>query len=111
MFYDVFKKICDERGISVTKATEEIGLARTIGSKWKKTGATPNGETLTKIADYFGITVDELVGPKDNEQAKKISPTPQKGIELNPKYFNLSPENRELVDALILKLSKSQSET
>ena len=57
MFYDVFKKICDERGISVTKATEEIGLARTIGSKWKKTGATPNGETLTKIADYFEITV------------------------------------------------------
>ncbi len=111
MFYDVFKKICDERGISVTKATEEIGLARTIGSKWKKTGATPNGETLTKIADYFGITVNELVGPKESEQARNnIIQSAQKGIELNPEYFNLTPENRQLVDALILKLSKSQSE-
>ena len=54
--------------------------------------------------------MNELVGSKESEQAKKISPTPQKGIELNPEYFNLSPENRELVDALILKLSKSQSE-
>ena len=62
MFYDAFSRLCKEKGISVTKATEEIGLARTIGTKWKKTGATPNGETLAKIARYFGVTVGELLG-------------------------------------------------
>ena len=62
MFYDRFKQLCDEKGVSVTRATEEIGLARTIGTKWKKTGGTPRGETLMKIAEYFGVSTSELLG-------------------------------------------------
>lgn len=62
MFYDRFEQLCRLKGVSVTKATVEIGLSRTIGTKWKRTGATPNGETLTKIASYFGMPVDVLLG-------------------------------------------------
>lgn len=61
MFYDRFKQLCDAKGVSVTRATEEIGLARTIGTKWKNTGATPRGETLLKIAEYFGVSTSELL--------------------------------------------------
>lgn len=61
MFYDRFKQLCDAKGVSVTRATEEIGLARTIGTKWKNTGATPRGETLLKIAEYFGVSASELL--------------------------------------------------
>ena len=61
MFYDMFCDLCRKKGVSVTKASVEIGLSRTIGTKWKKTGATPNGETLNKIADYFGVTTDYLL--------------------------------------------------
>lgn len=76
MFYDLFCELCKLKGVSVTKATVEIGLSRTIGTKWKRTGATPNGETLNKIADYFGVSVDYLLGqetekattPKDERQ-------------------------------------------
>lgn len=62
MFYDLFCELCSKKGISVTKATVEIGLSRTIGTKWKNTGATPNGDTLNKIAEYFGVTTDYLLG-------------------------------------------------
>ena len=62
MFYDLFCQLCKEKGVSVTRATVEMGLSRTIGSKWKRTGATPNGETLSRIADYFGVTTDFLLG-------------------------------------------------
>jgi transcriptional regulator with XRE-family HTH domain len=65
VFYDYFSELCKQKGISVTKATEEIGLARTIGTKWKNTGATPNGATLAKIADYFGVTVSYLLGEQE----------------------------------------------
>ena len=61
MFYDKFKELCDDRGISVTKALNEIGLSRALGTKWKKTGATPNGETLVAIAEYFGVPIDYFV--------------------------------------------------
>lgn len=58
MFYDRFSALCDEKGISVTKAIMEIGLSRSLGTKWKKTNATPNGKTLAKISEYFGVPVD-----------------------------------------------------
>lgn len=67
MFYDLFRELCDKKGISVTRATIEIGLSRTIGTKWKQTGATPQGETLDKIADYFGVTTDMLLGKEQKE--------------------------------------------
>ena len=48
-----------------------MGFSNSITTKWKKTGATPDGVTLAKIAEYFGITVDELLGkekqPADGE--------------------------------------------
>ena len=62
MFYDLFCQLCKEKGVSPTKATVDIGLSRTIGTKWKNTGATPQGETLSKIAQYFGVSVDYLLG-------------------------------------------------
>ncbi len=68
MFYDLFCDLCKKKGVSVTKATVEIGLSRTIGTKWKNTGATPNGETLNKIASYFDVPVGYLLG---NDQKEK----------------------------------------
>ena len=65
MFYDLFCRLCQEKGVSPTRATIEIGLSRTIGTKWKKTGATPQGDTLQKIADYFGVSVDYLLGNEE----------------------------------------------
>ena len=62
MCFEVFCVLCEKKGISVTKATVEMGLSRTIGTKWRKTGAVPNGETLNTIANYFGVTTDYLLG-------------------------------------------------
>ena len=67
MFYDLFYQLCKEKGVSVTRATVEMGLSRTIGTKWKNTGATPNGETLNKGADYFGVPVGMLLGDPKKE--------------------------------------------
>ena len=69
MFYDLFCRLCEQKGVSVTRATVEMGLSRTIGSKWKRTGATPNGETLNRIAEYFGVTTDYLLTGEETKTA------------------------------------------
>lgn len=69
MFFDVFKALCDKKDISPKRATEEIGLSNSITTKWKKTGATPKGETLQKIADYFGVTTDYLLTGEETKKA------------------------------------------
>ena len=84
MFYDLFCDLCKQRGVSVTKATIDIGLSRTIGTKWKRTGATPNGETLQKIADYFGVSTDYLLGTETEK-----APTPESGRKLDYDIFRI----------------------
>lgn len=71
MFYDVFCDLCEKKGVSPTRATVEIGLSRTIGTKWKNTGATPSGDTLAKIAAYFDVSTDYLLG-KEKEPAALV---------------------------------------
>lgn len=70
MFFDIFNDLCKMRGISCKRAAEEIGLSNSITTKWKKTGATPGGDTLQKIASYFGVTTDFLL---DKEKAPTVS--------------------------------------
>lgn len=61
VFFDVYKALCDAKGVSYKRAAMEIGLSNSVTAKWKN-GAMPNGSTLTKIADYFGTSIDELLG-------------------------------------------------
>lgn len=67
MFYDRFKQLCDQKGVSCNKAALEIGLSNATPTKWKKTGATPVGETLDKIAAYFNVSTDYLLGKEDKK--------------------------------------------
>ena len=67
MFFDKLKRLCDERGISTYKACTDIGLNRAAVAKWKN-GSVPSGTTAAKLADYFGVTTDYLLG-KENKKA------------------------------------------
>ena len=73
MFYYKFKQMCDSKGVSCNKAALDIGLSNATPTKWKKTGATPSGETLSKIADYFGVSVGYLLGEEEIKKQPSVS--------------------------------------
>ena len=60
VFFDIFKDLCNKRGISTYKACTDIGLNRSSVAKWKA-GSIPNGATLNLLADYFGVSTDYLL--------------------------------------------------
>ena len=78
MFYDKFVSLCKEKGVAPTRAALDIGLSKSAPIKWRTTGATPNGETLNKIAEYFSVSVSVLFG----EETKK-APTPKGEREMD----------------------------
>lgn len=95
VFFARLKKLCDDRGISPYKACTDVGLNRAAVAKWKK-GSRPNGATAVKLADYFGVSTDYLLGIDDEtlmyEKAKSgldvmtiNNPTMSSGAKLS--YF------------------------
>lgn len=65
MFYDIFSSLCEKIGLSKSKVLEEIGLSSGNLPKWRN-GGIPKAEILTKIANYFDVSVDELLGNEKN---------------------------------------------
>lgn len=70
MFYDSFISLCKKKGVSRTKACIDCGLSRTAWNKWQG-GAVPNGETINRLADYFGVTTDRLLGTETEKDLAK----------------------------------------
>ena len=68
MFYDRFKLLCKRKGISCTKAATENGFSNSTPTKWKKTAATPDGSTVSILADYFNVPVEYLMGLSTQSQ-------------------------------------------
>ena len=74
MFWERFSQLCDEHGIKPNPLAKEIGISSGIITKWKTAGTLPNGETLKKLASYFGCSVDYLLGLSDNaEKSPSVS--------------------------------------
>lgn len=76
--YNKFDSLCAKIGKSPSAVAIELGIAKSTVSGWKsgRNGAT--NATLKKIADYFGVTVDYLLG---NEEKEKTPPVPMTGKE------------------------------
>ena len=64
MFFNRFRALCDQKNVSVYRACTDIGLNRSAVAKWK-TGGKPNGSTAAKLAEYFGVTTDYLLGQSE----------------------------------------------
>ena len=74
MFYDRFFELCQRKGVTPTKVARDLGLRQSTVSMWKKQGTTPKYDTVNKLADYFGVTTDDLYD---------IKPLPDGKVELN----------------------------
>lgn len=61
LFYSYFEYLCKQKGISVNKACQEMGVSRSVAAKWKSTNTSPRMATLVKISDYFGVSIDKLL--------------------------------------------------
>ena len=93
MFYDNFVRLCNAAGRSPSSVATEIGLSRASVSGWKN-GKMPTDATAMKLADYFGVSVDYLLGNSD----EKEKPAATEDDELNEYLEELKtrPEMRML---------------
>ena len=67
MFYDIFSNLCISHKTTPANVAKTLGITNAAVSKWRQ-GAEPRDFTLRKIADYFGVTVDYLLGKEQKEK-------------------------------------------
>lgn len=99
MFWENFVSQCEKLEKSPTTVVEELGFKRPAVTSWKN-GSLPQVKNRKKIADYFGITVEELMGTKKEPTAKS-----ELGFEwpdVQEAYKDAPPELREAARAAAL---------
>lgn len=72
VFSERFKQLCKQRGVTQQKALVDMGFHKNAVQRWA-TG-NPSADALLRIAQYFGITTDDLLGKPGAE-----SPTHEVG--------------------------------
>lgn len=68
LFYINYVALCNKIGKSPSAVAEELGFMRSVVTRWSK-GTIPRQATLQKVADYFGVSVEYLLG-KEKQPAK-----------------------------------------
>lgn len=70
MFWNRFFELCASVKLKPNRVASIIGVSSASVTKWKN-GTIPDSDTLLKIADYFGVTTDYLLGHEQSEEEEK----------------------------------------
>lgn len=62
MFYERVILLIEQAGITKNKMLLDLNLNKSSMLNWEKRGNTPDGDILLKIARYFNVSVDYLLG-------------------------------------------------
>lgn len=59
MLYDNVKKLCEEKGVSILSLEKALGFPRSSICKWNDN--EPGIRKVQKVADYLGVSIEELL--------------------------------------------------
>lgn len=54
-----------EKGVSQAKLAKDLGVSYSVVCYWETNRSEPTAPNLVKLADYFGVSVDFLLGRVD----------------------------------------------
>lgn len=68
MFVQRLKQLRAEKDISQSALANIMGVSQQAIAKWETDKATPDPDALSKLADYFSVSVDYLLGRTDERR-------------------------------------------
>lgn len=106
------KELRKEKGISQQKLADGLNVSRSTVAMWETQGTETDNPTLVKIAKYFDVSVDYLLGneePKENKTLTKkekeieeiLSDTEQALLSPAGLMFDGEPATPEAVQSII----------
>lgn len=120
--------LCDDKKVTFAEVERNIGISNGQIRRWDKT--SPNSETLKKVADYFDVSTDYLLGRTEQKRYYDLNDKDEKTVQRELENIlnnfgesgfaaadgstldELDPEDRELLIASLeqsLRIAKSIS--
>lgn len=79
-FYEKFVSLCEKKGVKPGRAASDCGINRSNVTSWKNNGYTPRGEVLQRLAVYFEVPVDQLLGDTENKNTPVLTKKDRRDI-------------------------------
>ena len=83
MFWEIFFNLCRDHNTTPNAVCAELGFSTATSTHWKR-GSIPKGDSLSKIAKYFNVSTDYLIGKTDD---------PRTSAQITADYLNDSPSD------------------
>jgi transcriptional regulator with XRE-family HTH domain len=96
------KEIRESKGMTQTQLGEVIGAKKSAVSLWESGKRQIDNNTLKSLADFFGVSVDYILG-RDQEELAQLSLDNDVEVRFLSRG-GLSPERRKKVEALLASL-------
>lgn len=99
-FYENYVRLCNQINKSPSAVAIELKIGKPSVTRWKS-GVKPRYATALKVANYFGVTVEELMGEgikKEPAENGKLSYAQLELIELSSKMSD--DELRKFIAAM-----------
>ena len=92
--------MCNKVGKSPSAVAIEIGLSKPSVHRWKN-GGRPTDATISKIASYFGVSVDYLLGNEKSPTIKNDNGVTKVKADIIKKVMQMSDAELQKLDLLL----------
>ncbi len=113
LFSSRLKELRKEHHLSQAQFAKEFNVASGTIGMWETGKRQPDLDTTKRIADFFGVTIDYLLGNEDVSAQEKAAPETGGGLTPDQRYFmenvwKLTPDQMAFLAAQIKVLLEGQ---
>ncbi|MCD8365713.1 MAG: helix-turn-helix domain-containing protein [Clostridiales bacterium] len=100
MFSENLKTLRKQKGMSQETLAQQLHVVRQTVSKWEKGLSVPDAEMLVRIAEFFEVSVSDLLGEKMDE-ASDVNEIAAQLALLNEQLANRSRRNQKILKVVL----------
>lgn len=102
---DRIRALANQRDMSLPQLEVELGLGNGTISRWRS--SSPNTDKLQKIADYFNVSMDYLLGrditlnKRDQQDINEILASTEQLLKQDGLMFDGDPASPEAIESIL----------
>lgn len=98
-----------ERGLTQQQLADDLGVSQSVVAYYERRADNPSLELLQKLADFYAVTVAELLGPQATKKPK-AKPGPTSALEERVGRIRRLPrrEQGRILDLLDVALATAE---